>query len=940
MTKAHSKAKGVLTLVPLPKIDEIYARLRGSIIYSALDMTSGYHHMELSKEARPKSAFVTPVDKYEFNRCPFGLTQAPAYFQRLVNKVLIGLPYVFGYLDDVLIFSPDIQTHLKHMREVFQRLREANLKLKKEKCNFLKAHIQYLGHFISGKGIEPVPEKLESIKKMPAPTTPKEIKQFLGLVGYYRKFVPRFADIARPLTSLTKKDIVFDWTKKCQTSFELLKEALIKEPILVYPDPQKGYVLYTDASKYAWACVLTQTYQYDKENKTVTINHPVTYVSGLFKGSQLNWAALTKEAYAIYVSVKKLTYYLEDADIILMCDHLPLKRFLQRNTLNSKVNNWAVEISPYRIKFEYIKGIKNTLADTMSRLIQIDPDIKLGNEEEGREYGCTVFEELPPILPNQKNESKTEAEVSCEEINPSEICEKTIKKEQLQIKETIPQSLGERTKLHNSTDKDKQSSADDPIFLPNEEIKLPLENQKLIMLQERDQFCKNLTKQLHLGKLVEGKPYFLENKILKRYVDDKKQRFEATVLPRELIDPVLQLAHEGLGHNGIPRTYALVRRLYYWKGLKPMIRKHIKACKLCQMHNKQVVKYQKLNFEAQPAPMKFISMDLIGEFHPPSKKGNRFALTVVCMHTGYTFCIPIPDKTASTVVKAYIDNVYCGFGASHKILTDNGTEFKNALMDKVAEEIGVQHKIYSSPYHPQSNGKIEAFHYFLKACMAKHMNKLEDWDEVIPLACAAYNFFPNEHSRESPFFLMFGRDPILPLNKLLEPKIRYLGNDENILSLETLKNVYELAVTNLKFARQKYGSNIPIEKKIKDGDLVLLKNNARKPFEPRYTGNFRVVTIKGNQVEIRPATGGKTQWAHISHVKYILPAENVINKIPDYTQFGRKTTLRLNPDNIPDLGWKLATTLNTVPTYIDQLSNSSTKNSITTPSVEVPIVKI
>ena len=190
VTKAHSKAKGVLTLVPLPKIDEIYAKLRGSTIYSALDMTSGYHHMELSEEAKPKSAFVTTIDKYEFNRCPFGLAQAPAYFQRLVNKVLVGLPFTFGYLDDVLIYSPDWKTQLKHLRQVFQRMREADLRLKMEKCNFLKAHLQYMGHIISGKGIEPVPEKLENIKKMPAPTTPKEVKQFLGLIGYYRKFVP------------------------------------------------------------------------------------------------------------------------------------------------------------------------------------------------------------------------------------------------------------------------------------------------------------------------------------------------------------------------------------------------------------------------------------------------------------------------------------------------------------------------------------------------------------------------------------------------------------------------------------------------------------------------------------------------------------------------------------------------------------------------------
>ena len=339
VNKAHCKAKGVLTLVPLPNIDEIYARLKGSKVYSGFDGQSGYHHMGLSAKARPKSAFVTPTDKYEFTRCPFGLMQAPAYFQRLINKVLVGLDFAFGYLDDILIYSPDVPTHLVHMRQLFQRLREADLKLNREKCNFFKSHIQYLGHLISGEGIKPLPEKLESIKEMPPPTTPKEVKQFLGLIGYYRKFIPRFANVARPLTNLTRLDQPFKGADKCQASFELLKEALIKEPILRFPDPNKPYTLYTDASKYAWSCVLTQQYTHDIDNRQIVVNHPITYVSSLFKGSQLNWVALTKEAYAIYMSIKKLTYYLEDAEITLRSDHLPLKRFLQRNTLNTKVNN-------------------------------------------------------------------------------------------------------------------------------------------------------------------------------------------------------------------------------------------------------------------------------------------------------------------------------------------------------------------------------------------------------------------------------------------------------------------------------------------------------------------------------------------------------------------------------------------------------------------------
>ena len=147
------------------------------------------------------------------------------------------------------------------------------------------------------------------------------------------------------------------------------------EPILTYLDPNLPYVLFTDASKYTWACVLTQEKTHVMEEKEVKVLHPITYMSGLFRGSQMNWACLTKEAYAIYMSIKKLTYYLEDADITPRSDHLSLKKFLAKNTLNSKVNNWAIEISPFCITFEYIKGVKNTLADTMSRLIDLDLQI-------------------------------------------------------------------------------------------------------------------------------------------------------------------------------------------------------------------------------------------------------------------------------------------------------------------------------------------------------------------------------------------------------------------------------------------------------------------------------------------------------------------------------------------------------------------------------------
>ena len=189
------------------------------------------------------------------------------------------------------------------------------------------------------------------------------------------------------------------------------------EPILTYPDPNLPYVLFTDASKYAWACVLTQEKTHVVDNKEIQILHPITYMSGLFKGSQMNWACLTKEAYTIYMSIKKLAYYLEDADITLRSDHLPLKKFLAKNTLNSKVNNWAIEISPFRITFEYIKGIKNTLADTMSRLIEIDFQVRSEAEPEGYEFGYYTFDQLPAVDVHDiqmSSQNEQNEDISCE----------------------------------------------------------------------------------------------------------------------------------------------------------------------------------------------------------------------------------------------------------------------------------------------------------------------------------------------------------------------------------------------------------------------------------------------------------------------------------------------------------------------------------------------
>ena len=361
-----------------------------------------------------------------------------------------------------------------------------------DKCNFLKKHIQYLGHNITGSGIKPVPEKIESIKSL---------KNFL-----------------------TRKGVEFEWTEICQQNFDLLKNALTTKPILVCPDPNKPYVLFTDASKYAWLCVLTQEHTHIMDNKEIKILHPITYQSGLFKGSQVNWATLTKEAHAIYMAVHKLDYYLVDADITLHSDHLPLKKFLQKNTLNSKVNNWAIEISPFKIEFEYIKGIKNTLADTMSHLVAIDPSIQNENEPYGCEFGYYVFNVLPPI-----------------EI------------EAIMVGNKLPSitltDVEEHTKTLFHTDQITTIEKALEEHLTGEKL------EELSELQGNDPFCKNITSKLNSGKLQIHNPCFIEHDVLKRKMQTNDQTFHPIVLPMCLTQHILRLAHDQLGYNGLNCTY-------------------------------------------------------------------------------------------------------------------------------------------------------------------------------------------------------------------------------------------------------------------------------------------------------------------------------------------------------------------------------------------------
>ena len=302
-------------------------------------------------------------------------------------------------------------------------------------------------------------------------------------------------------------------------------------------------------------------------------------------------------------------------------------------------------------------------------------------------------------------------------------------------------------------------------------------------------------------------------------------------------------------------------------------------------------------------------MDLIGEFHPPSSKGNRYALTAICMLTGFTFCIPLKSKTAKDVVTAYMDNIYCVFGPSRRILTDNGTEFRNKFWEQVFKDTRMSH-LTSPIYSPQCNGRIEGFHKFLKATIGKQLHRGLEWDDVIPQATSAYNFFPTESSKESPFFLMFGRQPAVKHMLLDSESTKYLGDDEGKLKIEVMRKLYHIIAYNLAKSRaardgnKRDEENKSEEEQFEPGTNVLVRDHTKKVFHAEYTDHTVVEQVGKNQFVVKD-NHGQEKKVHRSDMKEIDSDVKIAELYKELRDEGMRDEKHCMPiKQIPDLGWK------------------------------------
>ncbi|XP_043475954.1 uncharacterized protein LOC122507359 [Leptopilina heterotoma] len=346
---------------PLPHINDILDSISSAKYFSVFDLATGFHHIRMNPNDSHKTAFSTPHGHYEFDRMPFGLKTAPATFQRLMDLTLTGLigTELFVYLDDIVIYADTLEEHERKFNNLAERLRNANLHLQPDKCEFLRPEVGYLGHIIDKNGVRPDPRKIIAVKNFPIPKTTKNIKQFLGLAGYYRRFIENFSKIAHPLNQLLKKDTPFIWSDKQQLAFDTLKQHLCEEPLLQRPDFSQPFVLTTDASGYAIGGILSQ----GKIGK----DKPIAYASRSLSDTEKKYDTYEKEALAIIFCVSHFRPYLYGRKFTLVTDHKPLVWFQNSKDPCSRVSRWRLKLAEYNYEVVYKAGKMNVNADALSR---------------------------------------------------------------------------------------------------------------------------------------------------------------------------------------------------------------------------------------------------------------------------------------------------------------------------------------------------------------------------------------------------------------------------------------------------------------------------------------------------------------------------------------------------------------------------------------------
>ena len=849
---------------PLPRIDTLLDRLGSAKVFTKLDLASGYHQIAMDEGSIYRTAFTTSLGQWEFMVMPFGLCNAPATFQRLMNKVFAVEinQFILVYLDDILIFSESVEEHWKHLQVALERLRKAKLYGRMRKCEFLKNRVDYLGYEVSEKGIHASPEKIKAVVNWPRPQSVHDVRSFLGLASYYRRFIHGFSQIAGPMTELTRSKAKWKWETAQEHSFLALKIALATAPVLRLPDFNHQFVVTTDASDVAIGAILQQDVGVGLQ--------PIAFASRKLQQAEVRYSAYERELLGIVWAIGQWKHYFQGPHpIIVQTDHAPLRHLPNQASVNSRIWKWLSILQSYNIDIQHIPGKRNP-ADSLSRQSVTDALVKKSSVHDANEAYVQQLRVPENATDVQIQEALTKLFQKNEGVNTNESVLKMSTKSIDQVQESVlnqyssvPSRPSDQDQI--SVSKNNQDQVKIAVLRSGVILDVQFKNEVYSLLKSESPFDEIL-KELEGGRIEikkNNEKYKIKKGMLVVHREDQDSDVDywRTVIPdstsvRNFVVSEMHTVPYSI-HPGIQRTLQKVRRHFYWKGMTSDIRQYVETCPVCQMEKTDhtLARGKLQPTEIPDKKWSEVSLDFITDL-PVTRNGKDSILTVVDKATRMVHLLPCKKSiTAAETAKIFWENIVKLHGVPSVLYSDRGTQFTSNFWKSLWSLTGTQLK-FSTAYHPQTQGVVERMNAVVGQMLrcTLHENRKGSWDSLLPSIEMTINALPNSSTGYSPFFLNFGYHPTMPVD--------LLRGDENV-KLEAVNNFVERIRSEWNLARKNLLQSVEKQKKYYDmhhreveyrvGDLVLLssKNLSFKDIpaklKQKFIGPFEIIDRIGTQ---------------------------------------------------------------------------------------------
>lgn len=867
-------AKTIEDKYPLPRIEEILENLGKCAYYSTLDLAQGFHQIEMDPQSIEKTAFNVNNGHYEYLRMPFGLKNAPSTFQRTMEEVLKEYlhRFCFVYIDDVVVFSKSLEEHLQHLTLIFKKFRLYNLKVQLDKSEFLRKEVPFLGHIVTPDGIRPNPDKVKAVESYPIPKTPKEIKSFLGLIGYYRRFIADFAKIVSPFTKCLKKNAKIDINDTDYVeAFYTCKELLANAPILAYPDFSKRFCLTTDASNIALAGVLSQA------------NRPIAYYSRTLNQAERNYSTIERELLSIVECTKHFRPYLFGQRFLIETDHAPLVWLDRLKEPNSRLIRWKTKLKEFDYEIKHKKGKENFVADALSRI-----EINMNEDDETNSLFPNI-DEIPLITEEDiLSQLPAHQPVQLTEIDLDRITRPNdatlTQEEQRVVQELMPASRepdedDDQNTIHSA-------HGDGGMGIPISERPVNIfPNRIIISIGEhyKRRIVRPFNRNTHIIHVNQNKikeelmqviqdtllpdktycVYFKDEQLKGPFLEIFRNTFRQSMkifisnkYYADIVEPDTQKEiiynYHSENHNGIIETTNHIKQQFYWPNIKEMVTSIINKCEECL----------KSKYERQPYKLKFtgplLAQRPFDTIHIDtfSFQNSKF-LTIVDLFSKYAQGYLIKDGTGLTVLNK-LREFFAHHNVPKRIVCDEGKEFKN----KVFAEFCKLNKIelhYTTVNNPESNSPIERLHSTLveKLRILRLKTPNEPPCNHMTTAIQIYNQAIHSSTGFSPFHLLYGPyDRVIDFDRHLTVYEQYNEKRKQEI-LPFYDEVYTKTKEKANKILEKRNQNREDPPELPEGEDVFIERNRPRKTDPPFE-RIRVDTQEGGKVK------GITQKARVT----------------------------------------------------------------------------